>query len=80
MLAQLLNKPGTAWMPGHVAMKGTPSIMGDNEEAVKHAEGERRHGEEIHCSNRFTMVFQNATHRFAGSEFRGALFIQRNAP
>jgi hypothetical protein len=79
-LTQLLNNPGTARMLGHVAVKDTPSIMREDEEAVKHAEGERRHGEEIHCSNRFTMVFQNATHRFAGSEFRGALFIQRNAP
>ena len=57
-LTQLLNNPGTARMLGHVAVKDTPSIMREDEEAVKHAEGERRHGEEIHCSNRFTMVFQ----------------------
>jgi hypothetical protein len=33
-------------MLGHVAVKDTPSIMHDDEKAVQHAEGERRHGKE----------------------------------
>jgi len=45
-LPQLLNNPGTARMLGHVAMKDTPSIMRDDEEAVKHAERQRRHGKD----------------------------------
>src|SRR5271156_380920 len=57
-LAQLLNKPGTAWMPGHVAMKDTSSIMRNDKEAVKHAEGERRHIKEIHRSDGFSMIAQ----------------------
>ena len=66
-VAQLLNNPGTAGMLGHVAVKDSPSIMGHDEEAVKHAEGERRQGEEVHSS-----------HRFAGSGSLGAFLIQRN--
>ena len=58
MLAQLLNKPGTPRLPGHVVMKDTPSIMGDNEEAVKHAEGERGHGKEIHRRDGFPTLAQ----------------------
>jgi hypothetical protein len=51
--------------------------MGDDKEAVKHAEGERGHGNEIHRSDGFPMIARKAAHRFAGSEFRGALRIQR---
>ena len=57
-LPQLLNNPGTARMLGHVAMKDTPSIMRDDEEAVKHAERQRRHGKEIHRSDGFPMIAQ----------------------
>src|SRR5271156_2820911 len=57
-VAQLLNNPGTARMLGHVAVKDSPSIMRNDEEAVKHAEGERRQSEEVHGSNRFAMVIQ----------------------
>jgi hypothetical protein len=35
-------------------VKDAPSIMRNDEEAVKHAEGERRQGEEVHVSHRFT--------------------------
>ena len=34
--------------------------MHNNKEAVQHAEGDRRHGEEIHRSNGFTMVLQKS--------------------
>lgn len=36
----------------------TPPIMRYDEEAAENAEGERRHGEEVHRGNRFTMVVQ----------------------
>ena len=57
-LAQLLNDPGTGRMSGHIAMEDTPPVMRDDEEAVEHSEGERWHGEEIHCSDSFTMTAQ----------------------
>jgi hypothetical protein len=37
-------------------MKNTPPLMRDHKEAVEHAKRKRRHGEEIHCRNRFTVV------------------------
>ena len=48
-LTQLLNNPGASWMPGHIAVKDTPPVMRDNEEAIQHAESQRRDGEEVHC-------------------------------
>jgi len=45
-------------MPRHVEMQDTPPVMRNNEEAVEDAEGEGRHGEEIHGRNRFTVVGQ----------------------
>jgi hypothetical protein len=35
-----------------------PPIMRNDEEAIEYAEGERRHGEEIHRGNGFTMIVQ----------------------
>ena len=57
-LAQLLCDPNTARMPGNVAVQDAPPAMGDDEEAIEHAEGQRRHGEEVHRSNRFTVILQ----------------------
>src|ERR1017187_5123385 len=57
-LAQLLCDPNTARMPGKVAVQDAPPVMGDDEEAIEHAEGQRRHGEEVHRSNRFTVILQ----------------------
>jgi len=55
---QLLDDPRTRRLPGHVEVKNTPAFMRDHEEAVKHAECDGRHGEEVHCGDRFTMVAQ----------------------
>jgi hypothetical protein len=57
-LAQLLNDPGACGVRSNIAMKNTPSIMRDDEEAVEHTECERRYGEEVHRCNRFAMVAQ----------------------
>jgi hypothetical protein len=54
--AKLLDNPGTARMPGHLAMTDTSSIMRDDKEAVKHAERQRGHSEEIHRSDGFSMI------------------------
>ena len=55
---QLLDYPRARRLPGHVEVKNTPAFMRDHEEAVKHAECDGRHGEEIHCGDRFTVVAQ----------------------
>ena len=57
---QLLSDPGARRMPGHVAVEDAPPIMRNDEKAVKNAEGERRHGEEVHRGNRFAMVVQKS--------------------
>src|ERR1039458_7609748 len=57
-LAQLLNNPCTGRKFGHIAVKDASPVMRDNKVAVENTEGERRHGEEIHCCNRFPMVIQ----------------------
>ena len=56
--AQLLNGLRAAPMFCHIAIQDSPPVMLDDEEAVEHAEGERRHSEEIHCCNRFAMIAQ----------------------
>jgi len=59
-LAQLLNYPGARRMLGHIAVKDTPPVMRNDEEAVENAKGEHRNGEEVHCSNCFTVVVQKS--------------------
>lgn len=55
---QLLNDPGACRMLRYVAMEDTPPVMRNDEEAVEHTEGERRHGEEVHGGDSFTVVAQ----------------------
>ena len=55
-LAQLLNNPCAGRMPGSVKMQNPPPVMRDDEETVKHAEGERLHSKEIHCGDSFPMI------------------------
>jgi hypothetical protein len=63
---------------GNVAVQNPPPVMGDDEEAIEHAESQRRHGEEVHRGNRFSVVIQESSPTLAGSGFRGAFLIQRN--
>src|ERR1035438_10156086 len=60
-LAQLLDNPGAGRAICEVAMKDTPPIVGNDEEAVKHAEGKRRYREEVHCCNGLTMIAQKGS-------------------
>jgi hypothetical protein len=55
-LAQLLRDPRTTWVPGDAEMKNPSPVMRDHKEALEHAKRKRRHGEEIHCRNCFTVV------------------------
>jgi hypothetical protein len=52
---QLLGNPTTRRMPRDINVQDAPPIMTDDEEAVKHAERNRWHCEEIHRGNRFPM-------------------------
>jgi hypothetical protein len=65
-------------MPGDIAVQDAPSVMRNHEEAVEHPKRERRHGEEVHRSNRFSVVTQEGPQRFAGSGDLGAFRIQRS--
>src|SRR5215469_4283289 len=59
-LPQLLNNPKARGVPCDVAVQNTAAMVADDEEAVEHAEGDRRHGEEIHRRDGFPMVTQKS--------------------
>jgi hypothetical protein len=66
-------------MPGHIEMQDTPPVMSDDKKAVEYAEGQRWQCEEIHCSNRFTMVIQKSSpslHRFGTSRLSSSTEIR----
>jgi hypothetical protein len=48
----LLNAPCIARISGHIAVQDASAVVGDDEESIENAEGERPHGEEIHCGDR----------------------------
>jgi hypothetical protein len=58
--AQLQYDPQGVWLTGHIAVQNLPPIMADDEEAVQNSEGQRRHREEIHGSDRFAMVAEKS--------------------
>jgi len=43
-------------MFGHVEVQNAPPVVRNDEEAVEHAKGQRRHGEEVHRGNGFAMI------------------------
>ena len=45
-------------MSCRIEMKDAPPVMSNDEETVENAEGERRHGKEIHRADGFTMIDQ----------------------
>src|ERR1035437_7072507 len=47
-LAKLLHDPRAGGMLGRTAMENPSPLMGANEEAIDNAEGQRRHGKEVH--------------------------------
>src|SRR5438105_1733144 len=56
--AKMLRYPLAARMTGHAAVENAPPVMRDDEETVEHAEGQRRHGKEIHRGDRLSVVAQ----------------------
>jgi hypothetical protein len=59
-LAQLLDNPRSGRVFGDTAAQDSAPIMSDNEEAVKDAKGQRRHGKEVHRSNGLTVIAQKS--------------------
>ena len=45
-------------MPRYVEVKNSPPIMRDDKEAIENAEGECRHGEEVHRCDGFAVIAQ----------------------
>src|SRR5258708_18753812 len=50
---QLLDDPQACRMLGDIEVQDAPTIVTDDEKAIKHAEGDRRNSEEVHRGNRF---------------------------
>jgi hypothetical protein len=57
-LANLLNNPITGRMLRYVEVQNPPPVVRDNEEAVQHPEGQRRHGEEVHRGDGLAMIVE----------------------
>src|ERR1700682_5627549 len=58
--AQLLDDPSTCGMSCDVEVQDTPTIMTDHEEAVQHAERDRRSREKVHRCDGFPMIAQKS--------------------
>jgi hypothetical protein len=56
--AQLLRSPCASRVLCDIEMNNSAAVMGDDEEAVEHAKGQRWHSEEVHCSDHFAVVAQ----------------------
>src|SRR5258708_40309263 len=41
---------------GYIEVQDTPTIVTDDEKAIKHAEGDRRNSEEVHRGDRFPVI------------------------
>jgi len=63
--SQLLHDPESIGMARHAETQNLASVMADHEEAIQHAERDRRHGEEIHRGNGFAMIAQKRQPAFA---------------
>ncbi len=56
--AQLLNNPGTCWVPRDIEVHDATAIMADDEKAVEDSESDSWNREEVHRRNHFPMVSQ----------------------
>jgi hypothetical protein len=56
--ADLLSDPGARRMVGDVEMENAPAVVRNDEKAIEQVEGDRRHREEIHGNNGFSMIAQ----------------------
>jgi hypothetical protein len=78
---QLLYDPDAGWAARHIDMQDSPTIMGNDEEALKHSKRERRDREEVHRGNHFAVVPQEGQPTFRWLwVFRGMLHPTRDSP
>src|SRR6202795_302804 len=75
--SQLLDDPRACRILCDIEVQDTPTIVTDDEKAIERAKGDRRNREEVHRGNRFPVIRRKVSQRLAGSESRGARFIQR---
>jgi hypothetical protein len=54
--SQLLHNPGSSWISRHAETQNLSPVVAYDEEAIQNAKRERRHGEEVHGCDGFTMV------------------------
>jgi hypothetical protein len=73
-LSQLLSNPRARGVTRDIEIQDSPAVVGDDEEAVQHAECEGRYGEEIHRGDGLAMVVQEGQPAFRWLRvFRGML-------
>jgi len=58
-----IRTPDAAWTFSHIEVKNSTPVMHNDEEAIQYAKGQRRHGEEVHRGDGFTMIAQKYRHR-----------------
>jgi hypothetical protein len=75
-LSQVLQYPNATRVLRHAKVQNLPPVMRDYKEAVEHAKRKRRHGEEVHRSNRFSVISQER--RPPLCRLRAAFLIQRS--
>ena len=61
-------------MAGDVVVENAPPIVGNDEEAVKHSEGNGLYGEEVHGRDRFAVIAQKAAPSTSGFWIFGCAF------
>jgi hypothetical protein len=44
------------WLTGYIAVQNLPPVVADDEETVQNPERQRRHREEVHRGDCFTMI------------------------
>ena len=57
-LAQLLNHPSAARVPGGIKVQDSPPVRRNHKEAIEHTESKRWHSKEIHGGDGFAVVIQ----------------------
>ena len=77
-LSQLLCHRGACGMPGDIPVKDAPAVVGDDEEAMDHPEGQCGHGEEVHRGDCFAMIAQESCPPSSRLRISGAFRIHRS--
>ena len=76
-LPQLLLNPPARRVLGNVEVQNLPSIVPNDEKAVKHSEGDGGDGKEVHRSDGFPMIAEKRQPTLGGFRIPRRPFIQR---